>query len=199
MYKVALTGGIATGKSTVATEIRLAGFPVIDTDQLARQVVTPESPGLKQIVERFGAGILSESGQLDRVQLGQLVFQDKGAMEDLNQILHPYIQVALFEEWDRLDKLGHLLIFVEVPLLYEAGWEVLFDEVWVVYAPFNIQVERLMRRDSLNQAGAIQRINYQLPTSEKAMRADRVIDSQFGLTTVKEQVNQALQALKNKL
>ncbi|MGX7109257.1 dephospho-CoA kinase [Facklamia miroungae] len=193
---IALTGGIATGKSTVAHEIKMLGYPYIDTDQIARQVVEFGTEGLKKLVGRFSDKILLASGQLNRQLLASIVFNDSQSLKDLNQILHPLI---LDETKHQIEKFDDPFIFVEVPLLYEVGWQDFFDEVWVIYAPYSIQLERLMQRDQMDQETAQKKITSQIPTIEKVVQADRVIDTQFDRESVADQVSQALQALSNKL
>ncbi|MGF3067129.1 dephospho-CoA kinase [Facklamia sp. P12945] len=195
-FLIALTGGIATGKSTVAQIIKNLNYPVIDTDLIARKVVKPGSKGLNRLVERFSEKILLGSGHLNRPLLSAIVFNDSQALEALNQILHPLILEELRRQ---IKTLSEPLVFVEVPLLYEVGWQAFFDQVWVIYAPYHKQLERLTQRDQIDLEMAQRKISSQIPTIEKIEQADFVIDTEFDKETVAEQVNQALQDLLNKL
>ncbi|MGF3141722.1 dephospho-CoA kinase [Facklamia sp. P13064] len=195
-FLIALTGGIATGKSTVAQIIKNLNYPVIDTDLIARKVVKPGSKGLNRLVERFSEKILLGSGHLNRPLLSAIVFNDSQALEALNQILHPLILEELRRQ---IKTLSEPLVFVEVPLLYEVGWQAFFDQVWVIYAPYHKQLERLTQRDQIDLEMAQRKISSQIPTIEKIEQADFVVDTEFDKETVAEQVNQALQDLLNKL
>ncbi|MCR8969452.1 dephospho-CoA kinase [Facklamia sp. 7083-14-GEN3] len=197
-FLIALTGGIATGKSTVAQIIKNFNYPVIDTDQIARQVVEPNSEGLNKLVERFSGKILLDSGHLNRQLLSAIVYGDPSALADLNSIMHPLILAETKKQIASLDEEAEI-IFIEVPLLYEVGWNTFFDQVWVIYAPYHTQLERLIQRDQIDREMAQKKISSQIPTIEKTGKADFVIDTQFDKETVAEQVNQALQDLLNKL
>jgi len=174
---VGLTGGIATGKTTFAAALRAQGLPVVDADELARQVVAPGAPALAAIVEAFGPGVLGPGGALDRKALGRLVFADAGARRRLEAITHPAIRRAMEAETARLAAAGHDLVVYDSPLLYEAGLEGAVSLVVVVYAPREAQLARLQARDGLSRAEAEARLAAQLPIEEKAGRADAVVDN----------------------
>lgn len=195
-YRIALTGGIATGKSTVATYLRDKGYQVIDTDQIAREVVEPDSLGLKTLVADFGSEILNDHGELQRKKLAEKVFADKQLLNRLNEIIHPFI----FNELERqLQLCEDPIVFIEIPLLFETGKSTDFDEVWVVYAPYSIQLERLIVRDDLSEELAEARINSQWPIEDKVKRADRVISSETTIQQMQAQVDDALQKVLNEL
>lgn len=190
MYKIGLTGGIATGKTTVADYLRHKQIPVIDADQIARQVVAPHSEGLARLVTRFGEGILQADGGLNRAELGARVFADASKLAELNALLHPLI----FAEIERqCATIQAPLCVIDMPLLYEVGYEDKVDEVWVVYVPEEVQRERLMRRNQLSQERAQQMIDAQLPIQEKKNRADYVIDNQASQAVTCEQIEALLQ------
>jgi len=177
---VGLTGGIATGKSTFAAALRARGVPVLDADALARAVVAPGEPALAEIVRAFGAGVLAPDGTLDRRKVAALVFADAGARRTLETITHPAVRRAFAAETARLAAAGHPLAFYDVPLLYEVGLDRGLDCVVVVYAPREVQRERLAIRDGLTAAEADARLAAQLDVEEKARRADVVIDNVAG-------------------
>ncbi|NLN17556.1 MAG: dephospho-CoA kinase [Firmicutes bacterium] len=172
---VGLTGGIATGKSTVAAMFVKLGAFLIDSDQIARQIVAPGSPVLAAIVAAFGPGILKD-GQLDREKLGRIIFSSAKARARLNSITHP----PILERLGRLiaeNRPHHRVLLVDIPLLYEAGAAYLVDRVVVVYADEKTQLRRLRERDGISLAEAKQRINAQMSMKEKVSRADHVIDN----------------------
>jgi dephospho-CoA kinase len=173
---IGLTGGIASGKSTFAAALRALGEPVIDADQLARQVVAPGAPALARIAAEF-PGVVDSAGALDRKALGERVFADGEARRRLEAITHPAIRAAMRAETGRLAAQGHDLAFYDTPLLYEVGLERELELVVVVWAPRAAQLARLQARDRLTPAEAEARLAAQLPIDEKAARADVVIDN----------------------
>ncbi len=172
-----LTGGIGSGKSTVAEFFRNAGVPIVDADALARRVVTPGSPGLLALVGLFGPEILLPSGELDRRALAARVFSSDAERELLNGIVHPLVRREAEREFARLSEEGHRVVGYDVPLLFETGQEENFRPVVVVSVPEPAQVARVVRRDGLSEDEAEARVEAQLPLSEKASRADFVIDN----------------------
>jgi dephospho-CoA kinase len=177
MRVVGLTGGIASGKSTFAALLRARGVPVVDADALARKVVEPGTPTLAAIAEAFGPGVLADDGTLDRRRLGARVFADAEARRRLEALTHPAIRQAMVEETLRLAAAGHAIVFYDAPLLFEVGLDAALDCVIVVWAPREVQRERLVRRDGLAPADADARIAAQLPLDEKAARADLFVDN----------------------
>lgn len=171
--RVALTGGIATGKSVVARCLGDAGLPVIDADQVARDVVAPDTPGLVAVTGRFGAGILTAAGALDRAALGRLVFSDAAARRDLEAILHPRIRGVIDGFFAALP-IGAPGV-AEIPLAYETGWGARFDVVVVVACHPEVQRARLRARDGLSEAEARQRLAAQWPIDDKVRLADAVV------------------------
>jgi len=177
-----LTGGIATGKSTVARFLAECGAQIIDADLIAHAVVRKGLPAWQRIVEHFGERILRPDGEINRERLGDIVFADKDAKEVLNGIVHPEVfgemgrQLSLIER-DRPEALA----IMDVPLLIEAGMERAFSEVILVYVPPEIQLRRLMERDGLAEAAARARIDAQMPIEEKRRHASIVIDNSASL------------------
>ncbi|KAF1304699.1 MULTISPECIES: dephospho-CoA kinase [Enterococcus] len=170
-----VTGGIATGKSTVVDIFRAHGFPIIDGDLIAREVVVPNSPGLAAIVGAFGKEILTEEGTLDRKKLGRIVFQEEAKLNLLNQVLNPFIRSEILRQ---LQEAEAPLVIADIPLLFEGYYDQYVDQVAVVYLPESLQVQRLMERDNFSQESAMQRIRSQMPIDEKRNRADIVFDNQ---------------------
>lgn len=174
---IGLTGGIATGKSSVARFFRERGIPVIDADQLARDAVLPGSPALDQIVSLFGRNMLTNDGRLDRKRLGELVFSDLEKRRQLESILHPEIRRRAEDQISQAAEAGHKRLIYMAPLLIEAGATGRVDTVWVVTASPEIQLERLMRRDGISREQAERLIDSQMPLSEKERCGSVVIDN----------------------
>jgi len=174
---IGLTGGIACGKSSVADFFRGQGVPVIDADQLAREAVQPGSPALELIAEQFGTDLLTASGELDRGRMGALVFADAEKRRQLESILHPQIRRLADERIAQAATAGHCRLIYMAPLLIEAGVSDRVDEIWVVTVTDEIQLSRLMARDSLSRDQAQQRVASQMPLTEKAGHGKIIIDN----------------------
>lgn len=172
--RVALTGGIATGKSVVARGLRDHGFPVIDTDQVARDVVAPGTDGLAAVVARFGTSVVRGDGGLDRAALGRVVFGDATARRDLEALLHPRIRREVDRFFASLPPEGGPGV-AEIPLAYEAGWGATFEVVVVVACHPATQRQRLMARDRLSADDAALRLAAQWPIADKVRLADAVV------------------------
>jgi dephospho-CoA kinase len=196
MRLVGLTGGIGSGKSTFADALRALGAPVIDADRLARDAVRAGSPALEAIVREFGPGVLLPDGELDRKEMGARVFSDASARARLEAIVHPAVRAAVATEAARLDAQGHPLAFYDVPLLYERGLEREVDCVVVVWAPREVQLERLMARDGLGRAEAEARLDAQLPIDEKARRADVLVPNDGDIASLRARAGPLLRALR---
>lgn len=194
-----ITGNIASGKSTVADFFAEAGARVLSADQLAREVVRPGGPVLEQIVARFGVGVLKPDGGLDRAALGELVFADPDARRELNAMTHPAIAVLAEQRLSELDRRGDSLVVYEAPLLFEAGAEARVDRVLVVTIAPEVQLQRLMQRDALDESAARQRIAAQMPEAEKVRRADYVIDNSGSLAACRRQVEELVARLSGPL
>ncbi|WP_019534595.1 dephospho-CoA kinase [Paenibacillus ginsengihumi] len=188
--KIGLTGGIATGKSTVASMLQRKGAPLVDADVIAREVVEPGSPVLGRVAERFGSDILLADGSLNRKKLGAIVFADPTQRKALESLLHPPIRALMKERMALLERqYPDKPVIVDVPLLYESGLEAMFDAVMVVYVPAELQRERLKQRDGLTEEQAEQRLAAQLPIEEKRRRADFVIDNAGTLEETQRQID----------
>ena len=196
MHKIAVTGGIATGKSYVVKRLREAGVPVVDADVLARQAVAPHSDGLTAVVARFGPGILTSMGELDRATLGDIVFRDQAARHDLEAIVHPIVRRDMAEFFARLPPETPLAM-ADIPLLYETSRAREFDAVIVVACEPATQVDRIMARDGLSREAAERRVAAQLPIEEKVRRADHVIRTDRSHAETDVQVAEVLRSLRS--
>ncbi|MEK3828024.1 dephospho-CoA kinase [Paenibacillus sp. FSL K6-1558] len=175
---IGLTGGIATGKSSVSAYLASKGALLIDADVIAREVMLPGHPVLAAAVQRFGQAILNEDGTLNRKKLGSIVFQHPEERKALEAITHPAIRKEMRERAAAYElKHPDKLVVSDIPLLYESGLEEGFSEVMVVYVPRAVQLERLMNRDQMTQADAEARIAAQMDIERKKERADIVIDN----------------------
>lgn len=190
-----LTGNIGSGKSTVARLLRERGVPVVDADQVARDLVLPGQPALAEIAARF-PGVVAPDGRLDRKALGARVFADEAERKALNEILHPRIAAESGSRLAALAKGGAQLAIYEAALIVENGLDALLDGLVVVTAPEDDQVRRVAARDGLAEAETRARIAAQLPAKEKAARGDFVIDNGSGLEALAAQVDRVLGALR---
>ncbi len=173
---IGLTGGIATGKSTVAKLLTERGANLIDLDKIAREVVEPGQPALHAIAERFGQAVLQSDGSLDRKKLGAVVFSDLEERKALEAITHPAIRAVMKERMARYEaEEPDRLIVVDVPLLFESKLESYFEQVMVVYVPRETQLRRLIERDALRPEEAEKRLAAQMDIEEKKRRADILI------------------------
>lgn len=196
MLRVALTGGIATGKSFCLARFAALGVPVIDADRLSRDVVAAGSPGLAAVVTRFGPSVLQPDGSLDRAALAAIVFGDRAARADLEAIVHPEVYRRI-SEWFANQPAGVRVAIADIPLLFETGHEHDFDRVIVCACePFE-QLRRLIDRDGLSEADARARLAAQWPISEKCARADYVIRTDDGFAASAAQVERLLDTLND--
>jgi dephospho-CoA kinase len=189
MRLIGLTGGIATGKSTVDRMLTRRGATVIDADALAREAVGPGEPTLDRVVERFGEDVRRPDGTLDRGRLGQIVFADADARRDLEAITHPRIIKLTQDRIDAALSGTAPLVVVDIPLLFERAREGMFEGVLLVYAPADVQVQRLRERNHLDEVAAQQRLAAQLPIDEKRTRATWIIDNSGDERATKQAVD----------
>lgn len=190
MRVIGLTGGIASGKSTVAKILQKLGAEVLDADQLAREAVIPCRPAYHAIVEAFGEGILNRDLTIDRKALGRIVFADPAARKRLEAITHPAIRALAGEKLAELRRGGAGIVFYMAPLLIEAGTMSRDDEMWVVYADAGTQLKRLMARDGIGRDEALQRLAAQMPMEEKATYGKVVIDNRGTPAETERQVRE---------
>lgn len=197
MRKVALTGGIATGKSYVANRLKEAGIPIVDADVLAREVVAPGSPALSAIRKRFGPDAVRRDGTMDRVRVGQIVFKDKRARLDLEAIIHPAVIKAINEFFNTLPKRTPFAV-ADIPLVFETGREKEFDTIVVVACPREMQIERMMQRNKLSREDAERRLNAQLPIEQKVKKATHVLKTDGTFEQTNAQVDDLIEKLRSK-
>lgn len=177
MKIIGLTGGIASGKSTVAAVLRQLDVPVFDADAVSRQAVEKGSEGLRQIVELFGADYLTASGDLDRAKMAKLVFEDKKALKKLENIVHTYVRSESEKFLQQHSKDGCPAVVLDIPLLIEGGWYKEVDRVWLVSVDEKTQIKRAMTRSGMLQHEVEARIAAQMPLAEKLQYADLIIDN----------------------
>ena len=187
MLLVGLTGGIGSGKSTVAGMLEGLGAVVFDADVLAREAVAPGTPGHDRVVERFGPNVLLPGGDLDREALASIVFADPAARRELEAIVHPEVRRLFAEGCERYDATDAVVVF-SAPLLVETGMHTAFDVLVVVTVPVEIQIERLMRDRAMSESAVRARIAAQLPLEAKAEAADVIVDNEGSIEELRGQV-----------
>ncbi|HCZ8484316.1 TPA: dephospho-CoA kinase [Staphylococcus aureus] len=173
---IGLTGGIASGKSTVSELLSVFGFKVVDADKAAREAVKKGSKGLAQVREVFGDEAIDENGEMNRRYMGDLVFNHPEKRLELNAIIHPIVRDIMEEEKQEYLKQGYNVV-MDIPLLFENELENTVDEVWVVYTSESIQMDRLMQRNNLSLEDAKARVYSQISIDKKSRMADHVIDN----------------------
>ena len=177
MFKIGLTGGIASGKSTVLTYFKDKGIPYIDADIVAREVVEPGTEGLEAIVDAFGANVLHDDGTLNREVLGTIVFHNEEKRQLLNGCLKTHIRNRILELTSQYESINTSILIYDIPLLIEGEWYTMMDEVWLVYVNELTQIERLMSRNGLSKEDALARIQSQMKLDDKRSFADVIIDN----------------------
>ncbi|MEW5737408.1 MAG: dephospho-CoA kinase [Myxococcota bacterium] len=195
MHLFGLTGGIATGKSTVTKMFAALGVPIIDADVVAREVVEPGQPALEEIARRF-PGVVDAQGRLDRARLGARIFHDAAERAALNAITHPRIQQAVLEKTAALARAGAPRVLYDAALLIENGLHRGMHGVVLVVAPPEVQRARLMERDRLSEAEAEARIASQMPLDEKRKHATWIVDNSGSLEETRRQVERIFEAMK---
>lgn len=187
MKIIGLTGGIATGKSIVASVFRELGAILLDADVIARLVVLPHQPAWEDIVEFFGPQVVNEDESLNRTKIGEIVYNNPDSLKELNRITHPRIMQHYKDELRRIKtEQPDAIVILEVPLLYETNMDKICQQVVVVYVDRQTQIKRLMKRDNMSYEDAVRRINAQMPMDEKVGRADFVIDNRGSVEETKE-------------
>lgn len=197
MRWIGLTGGIASGKSTVSRALIARGFPVIDADEIAKDVVRSGSPGLKLVVEEFGEGILNQDGTLNRAKLGGLVFGHQDKLIQLERILHPLIRAETQKRRQELEANGEPLAIYDIPLLFETNSKAQFDFIIVVSCTKEQQRERLRRRNNLSESEVEERLAAQLSLEVKANQADFIIDNNSDEQNLTKEVDRLVNWLKS--
>ena len=188
MYKIGLTGGIASGKSTVLRWLQKKGVPYIDADVVAREVVEPGTPGLQELVQAFGPNTVLEDGTLHRAYIGSLVFSDSKALETINSILQPHIRHRIQELTEEWEAKGKQAVIYDIPLMFETDWYIQMDEIWLVYVNPVTQLERLMKRNSYSEQEALDRIHSQMSLDKKRDLSTVVIDNSGTMKELQKQL-----------
>lgn len=193
---IGLTGGIASGKSSVAEFLRARSFPVFDADKAAHELMSKDSGAWQDIIDEFGKGILTNSEEIDRQKLGQIVFAEPERLKKLEAILHHRIWQA-FENFCTEQRAQQAkIVFLDAPLLIEAGWHERVDSVWLVYLSREEQIRRAMQRDKVQAVVIEQRLDKQMSFDKKKLVADRIIDNSFTLEQTYAQVESLINELQ---
>lgn len=192
MKVIGLTGGIGSGKTTVSQILKEQGLPVLDGDVIAREIVEPGQPAYYEIIEGLGETVLQPGGELDRKKIGAIVFSDPQKLSLLNQITHREILRVIRDRLDELRKKGVLLVFLDAALLFDAGFDRLTDEVWVVDVPESLQIERIRKRDHLSEEEIRKRIESQMERTLRREKGHYILDNSKGREELKDQVLQGL-------
>lgn len=195
MLTIGLTGGIGSGKSTVAQWFKKQGVPVLDADKTVHRLLQADLSTISKLSRKFGTEILEEDGQINRAKLGRLVFSAPEARKRLESIVHPKVVECLKNERAALQATGSKFCVWDVPLLFEAGLEQLVDEVWVVWVPRELQILRVLARDKLSRGEVEARIAAQRSLDEKRRQAKVVIDNSGSELETERQLEEAWQEL----
>ncbi|MFD1067424.1 dephospho-CoA kinase [Oceanobacillus locisalsi] len=189
---IGLTGGIASGKSTISQMFTASDIPVIDADVIAREVVEPGEASYQQVVDLFGEDIVRADGTIDRPKLGSIVFSNEEKREQLNQIVHPAVRKRMLKKKEDYINQGEKCVVLDIPLLFESKLTSLADKTLVVFVDENTQLKRLMERNQLSEQEAMDRITSQMALAEKARLADAVIDNNGTIEASKAQFTDLL-------
>ncbi|MBM7571954.1 dephospho-CoA kinase [Aquibacillus albus] len=185
---IGLTGGIASGKSTISNMITTFGIPVIDADVISRQVVEPGESAYRKIVDYFGENILHDDRTINRNKLGQIVFSDEEKRKALNKMVHPEVRKTMLNQKEDLINAGNKAVVLDIPLLFESKRTALVDQILVVYVDEDTQLSRLMKRDGFTEEESQSRIKSQMPLKQKQEMADAIIDNRGSLEQSRKQL-----------
>ena len=193
---IGLTGGIATGKSTVTNMFKERKIPVIDTDAIAKSLLQKDQDAYREIIESFGDAILSTDLTINRNKLAKIIFSDDEKREQLNQIVHPKVKKVVYTEIARLKTFEPEFIVIDVPLLFETGFDKICDLTVLVYARKKDQVSRLMMRDHIDESYALQKIKAQFPLSKKKALANYTIDNSKSVLETRKAFDRLIENLR---
>ncbi len=196
MKVIGLTGGIGSGKSTVSRFLAELGAVILDTDKIGHEAFKPDTEIWRKVVAAFGRQILTPDGNIDRRKLGETVFGNPESLSQLNQTMHPRMYNMVKAQLEEYRQQGTRVAVLEAPLLLEAGWTSLVDEIWVTTAPEATVLKRLEERSGMSQAESLTRIRSQLPSAERVRRADVVINTDCDLDELKSKVKELWQRLE---
>ncbi|MEF2093711.1 MULTISPECIES: dephospho-CoA kinase [Peribacillus] len=189
---IGITGGIASGKSTVSLYLQELGFTIVDADLASRAVVEPGEEAYHQVVKAFGEDILLTDGNIDRVKLGSIIFNDQEKRLLLNGIVHPAVRNWMRLKTEAALSSGEETVFMDIPLLFESKLTFMVDKTLLIYVDEQVQLQRLMNRNGLSETEALARINSQMPLADKKALADAVIDNNGDINETKRQVKSIL-------
>lgn len=189
---IGLTGSIASGKSTVANMLKEYGFPIVDADLVARQVVEPGSETLQKIADVFGPEVITPEGAMDRAKVGSIIFHDESKRKVLNDIIHPAIRAEMLRQRDEHVANGAKTVIMDIPLLFESKLQHYVEKILVVSVNEETQLKRLIERNQLNEEDAKARISSQLPLSIKEQGADAVINNNGSIEETRQQLEDIL-------
>lgn len=197
MFKIGITGGIGSGKSTVTAYLRQRGYPVVDADEVARKLVAAKEPVLRSLVETFGEGILTEDGELDRSALAKIAFSDANAKAALDRITHGPILEEIRRQLGFLQLAGQRVAFVDAALLVETGLDEEMDEVWVLIADKSKREERVASRDRIQRDQIRARIQAQLDDRQRIAKADQTIENNGSIPELLGHIEELLRQHEN--
>jgi len=198
MFIIGLTGGILSGKSTVAQMLVEKGAGHVDADKMGHEAYEPHTKTWQKVIDAFGTGILKDNEEIDRQKLGDIVFNDPESLARLNRIVHPQIGRLVMEELEKLRSKGVDVVVIEAILLIEARWTNIVDEVWVTVAPEETVLKRLQNRSGLSEEQARARIRAQLSSEERAKYGDVIINTDCDLSEVRATVDELWQRLQSR-
>lgn len=196
MKVIGLTGGIGSGKSTVSRFLAELGAVILDADEVGHEALKPDTELWRRVVAAFGRQIVAPDGNIDRKKLGDIVFDNAGSLAQLNRIVHPRMYALVKARLEEYRWRGARVVVLEAPLLMEAGWMPLVDEIWVTTAAEAMVLKRLEGRDGMSPAESLTRIRSQLSSAERVSRADLTIDTDCDLDELRSRVKELWQRLK---
>jgi len=196
MKVIGLTGGMGSGKSTVSQFLSELGAVILNADEVGHKALKPDTDIWHKVIAAFGRQIVTPNGNIDRKKLGDIVFGNPESLSRLNQIMHPRMYALVKAQLEEYQRQGRRVVVLEAPLLLEAGWTSLVDEVWVTTSPEATVLKRLEERTGLSQAESLTRIRSQLPSAERVRHADVVINTDCDLDELKSKVKELWQRLE---
>lgn len=194
-YFLGLTGGIASGKSTADNFFKKKNIPIIDSDLIAHQIMEVGQSGYKTVVTYFGPDILNDDQTINRQKLGEIVFNDKAKLKELNKLTHPLVHQEIRRQMEQYSLKKEKLVVIDVPLLFESGFESLCDGVLVIAISSELQIKRLMKRNNFTKKEALARINNQMPLKEKEKRATYVVANTGTIRDLEKRLSDLLQEI----
>lgn len=190
---IGLTGGIGAGKSTVSEYLIKKGYPVLEADSVAREIVEPGTETLQALAAAFGTYIINSDGSLNRKRLAETAFSDPKKKKKLDEIMHGKVIEILL---NRAEKIEEPVVFIDVPLLFESGMDRYVDQIWLVTASDDVRISRVMARDGIERADVEKRMLYQMKNDEKATKSHVILDNSKGKEYLYSQINQIIKRIE---